>query len=327
MSKKKWSPQRLRGKGLGQSALPTMQNPVDARDARGLAVRGVVLAVYSIGDEDYLDNGVPTSAVYADVLAYGVHKHVIPQVLITGGRLGMHEGDIVYPRPTTLDTGNDTLDFEKVNPADLDGDHILVGFIDNDLSLPYMITSYPHPNADLGNEAENLGHRVYLTTSDQNGSAVEGKLLHKQPRYIKHRGAFFGVDDEGNFEVDLTRAHTGEYQASGEEPDPANDGTSGNYRVKLPEGSTVTVQIAGGASVTLSESNGYAKLEIGEADFSAMIEERFQNWWNTQVKVFLDEHTHPYVLGQTGPASGGSVPVTNTVYDTTIKTDKLKFND
>lgn len=228
-----YTPRRARGGGMLQSAVPKRtQAESEYYRTGGLLVRGVVMNTY-VADDDLLP-AIDTAnsdltAVYCDVYVYsglpGNKVHFFPRCLVSQERSGMHEGDIWVPRATTLDiTG--VLDLNTgSNPADLDGDHVLLGFMDDNFGLPVVLRAIPHPNADIGKtQANDLGERLKLRQADG------------QPRKWKHRGAVWGVDKDGNWEIDLRNAHTGDYLPDGSEPPATQTGTSGAYTARIQPG-------------------------------------------------------------------------------------------
>lgn len=296
-----------------------------------MTYRGVVIAVHNYDSDAFLDAAQPLAdnalnAVYVKVALYGRHHGILPRVLWTQERSGVHEGNIRNPRPAKLDITGSPLNIEQgTNPANMDGDHVIVAFLENDLLQPYVQRCIPHPSLDLGNDQRELGHR--MRTKDTDG----------QVDYSKHRGSFHGVDENGNYVIDLTRAHDGEYSALGIEPDPVEDGSVGNYDIKLPKGSKVTIQIEGGDSLVLEDKDGDAKLTIGDGAVSVAIADHFDSWWTTEVKPKLDAfdaavqaHTHLYVFGPTGPASAGTpptIPMQAPGYNAAITSGKTKISD
>ena len=129
-----YTPVLLPGGGVIQSAVPKREVVESAYNrSSGLIVRAVIINTY-VADDDVLPSIDPAGddllAVYCDVYAYsglpGNKVHFFPRCLVSQERGGMHEGDIWCPRATTLDiTG--VLDLNTgSNPADLDGDHVLI---------------------------------------------------------------------------------------------------------------------------------------------------------------------------------------------------------
>ena len=135
------------------------------RAARGLVVRGVVTRVY------YLDalpagllvaggppspSGLAPAALYCDVLVYsgipGARTGLIPRVLITYDAGGVHDGDVAVPRATRKmvadPTGRAPDEDGGASPAVFDGDHVLVGFMDDSIDQPFVLRYLRHPHAD-----------------------------------------------------------------------------------------------------------------------------------------------------------------------------------
>lgn len=213
--------------------------PITERSSsRGLLVRGVVTKTYAYDEGSAVttdSGGRDQIAIYCDVLVYsgleGTRSAFLPRCLVSTDRGGVHEGEIWRPHAATIDIGNDVIDseFRGTNVADLDGDHVLVGFLDDDFSLPVILRGIPHPNADIGNQFKLPGTRLRLRAADG------------EPRFWKHHGAFFGFDRDGDFFLDLTKAHRGAIVSDGSEPAPLENGTSGNALFSIQKGATLRI--------------------------------------------------------------------------------------
>jgi hypothetical protein len=318
-----------------------MRNPLRAN---GLRLKGVVVAVYVYDSDNAtntLDDGTTANGVYCDVLCYGRHEGVIPRVLVTYDRQGLHEGEISLPRATTMAV-NDQFDIAKTNPASMDGDHVIIGFSEDDLKQPYIVGFVPHPSADVGNDTRLIGHRMRIQQADGN------------PRFWKHRGIFWGVTDDGNAMLDLTRANTGAYHGDGSEPDPPVDGSVGNYTIRLPQAATLTLEITkgaqqgdgtddpsssttlvlennkitlmneGGAGVLIQDKDGNAVLTLGDGAVHSAIAEHLQTLW-TNLVTWLSAATVLTALGPSAPfpTLAGPPPA----WDPSIQSGKLSFPD
>lgn len=320
---------------LLQSGVPKM---VGSTPQPGLLLRGVVVRTYVFDSPEspytVATNAPPEKqAVYCDVWCYGsVYRGHLPRVLVLQGPgAGLQEGRIWKPRAATLDVTGAPVDPDlATNPANLDGDHVLIGFIDHADNQPVILGGLPHPSSDIGHGDEALGHRMRLHEADGD------------PDFQKHHGSFYGVDTSGNFIVDLTRAHDGKYLGTGVEPAPSftapSGNPSGNYTVRLPQGAAVTLEIAGGATLRVEFKDGDAELQLGDGAMHAAIVEHLEEFWTTTVKPWLDAfraqvaaHTHIYAFGPTLPATGGTPPVTATPlapdWDGSINSSKLSLPD
>lgn len=227
-----------RGNGaLFQSGVPTRM-PVDQPTrARGLMLRGVVVATYVLDDETHpqaqgTSRGGPV-AVYCDVISYGSRAgsqtRLIRNCLVLQRRGGLHDGDIWMPKATGQDnTGQNNLDRNLgSNSANWDGDHVLVGFMDDDFALPIIVGGIPHPTADVGIDSQGQ--------AGQFRRRMKLRQVDGHPDFTKHHGSYYGIDQNGNHVVDTRFANDGSLDQFGAEANPPNDG-KGSQTVQIPTG-------------------------------------------------------------------------------------------
>lgn len=223
-------PIRAPSGALLQSGIPKRTPLPYPLKARGLILRGVVVATYVVDDGDHPgadgSNANGPRSVYCDVIAYsslsGMRWRSIPQCLVRQDRGGIHDGGVWKPRAATKDITGGPLDPNRgSNPANWDGDHVLIGFIDDSLNLPVILGGIPHPNADAGVGDSSTRQRLQL------------KVVDGDPRFVKHHGSHFGIDGDGNWLMDSRFAHGGELEEDGSEPAPPTDG-KGSHTAKLP---------------------------------------------------------------------------------------------
>lgn len=231
---KEYQPKRMGRGSLLQSGIPKRPPPVNHMSSRGLFMRGVVMVTYVSDDDNHprADETENPVAVYCDVLCYsglpGNRFLFIPSALVVQDRGNVHSGRIWKPRAATMDMTGNAFDPDKVtNPANMDGDHVLVGFFDDSLNQPFIFGGIPHPSMDIGNENDDIGNRKKLVIADGD------------PDFWKHKGAFYGVDKAGDYIVDTRQAYAGDWADDGKEPDPPEDGTTGNVTFLLPKGGSV----------------------------------------------------------------------------------------
>lgn len=319
----------------------------DPRDAPlrsgGLSFQGVVVATYPYDSRSGPGQTQPEgeqNAIYCDVLCYGKHEGVIPRVLWMPGH-GMHEGDIRAPRVAKMEI-NGSLDLLASNPTAIDGDHVIVSFLEDDIRRPFVAAQLLHPSSDLGNSGRLIGHRMRLKESDG------------QPRFTKHRGVFWGVSDSGDFVIDATRAHPGVFQSNGSEPEPGLDGSNGNIVLRLPESSKLTIEVTqgvqqgdgtdsdtastklvlengkitivnnGGAGLVVQNSGSAAQMVLGDGAVHAAIAEHMQTLWG-QLVTYLTSATVLTALGPSAP-----IPVTSgppPAWLASIKSNKSSLPD
>lgn len=347
--------------GIGtrtQSGIPRRAPPVDARNPRGMLVRGVVVATYVTDSEPAVAQfKQPPLGVYCDVLAYSSLPSVRSQMLRLVPVLqqtGIQDGHIWKPRAVSLDVTQAPLDVQKGTlPAHMDGDHVLVGFLDSATNLPIILGLVPHPSNDIGHESDAIGHRQRLKVADGD------------PDFWKHHGSYYGVTDSGNFVVDTTHANDGHLESNGQEPVPPTDGKGAQthnlpqdatYKVVLldmaptllpqPQPPAVVTQltldkttfellIEAGAAFKVEGKATTATVTVGNGAVSATIAERMQALYTEmQGKLqtclgLIQTHIHPTAWGPCGP-SPALVPTpswTVPLWTTAINSNKLKFPD
>lgn len=333
-----------------QSGIPHALRRNHPDGAAGLHLRGVVMATYVTDDPlhpNFLSALSRPLAVYCDVVVYpSIPRQrwfFLEKVLVTQERGGLHDDDIWKPRATTMNVVtqvfNDTV---GSNPGQLDGDHVLVGFLNNSFDEPIILRGLPHPSRDVGNDLYPVGKRLKL------------KLIDGNPRFQKHNGVFSGVDSSGNHIVDSTFGNQGILLPFGIEPPPDILGLSGNQTRKLPKDATheivfydmsvplAPVEVARTQctkdafeilltflpTLKVEGSLLTAKLTLGSGAVSATVAEHFQTWW-AQVKVWLDSHIHPTGTGPSGPPQTGT-PIPSGPspdWSATMKSGKLTFPD
>jgi hypothetical protein len=230
----KFSPVRLPSGTVIQGGIPKTAPDPNGNKPNGLLMRGVVIATYVLDDEKhpYKDDRWETVGIYCDVLVYsGLPRgraRIVNSALVPQSRGGIHNGHIWKPKAAKLDVSGNSLNTRVgTDPADMDGDHVLIGFMDNDFALPVIIGGVPHPRADLGNE--------------EAGRQLKLKLEDGDPDFWKHHGTLYGIDKEGNFLVDTRFANDGKLADDGKEPEPSED--KGNVKFQLPSGTTFTIEI------------------------------------------------------------------------------------
>lgn len=353
-----WGPTYLRSGALGGRG--------GGASVRGLLLRGVVLSVYEV--ETRLAGRQPLLEPRCDVYVYsgmrGMKWAILSNVMITYDSGGLHDGSNRLPNPTTKDlvTGLEIDSEGPTNPADMDGDHVLVGFLDDDIENPVILRYIQHPRANLGNEER--PQDVQLTNTAERSDLR------------KFRGTVSGADAKGNFIVDARYANTGETSPSGQEarwgteqldPDSAVvdvDGSSGNVSLKARAGALIRQEIhdlpdsedvvvsqlsaetlkvfkASDNAVTIQGFGSSTTVSFGDGAKSAVIAEALQTWWDTTVQPALAAleaayltHTHnivtPAAGSPVGPAIGAGVPTPATTipsFDSGTISSKVKFPD
>lgn len=219
-------PNHLRHKARGTPAKGR------GRAANGLMLRGVVTATYLPDD--------PTEVTRAAVRGFlpGSEKGILCDVLITDPAYrtllrdvpimvasgGLNDHEVWLPRESTIDITpgilNVSLEGQLIPPSQthkMDGDHVVVAFLGNDLNQPIIVGQIPHPSTNR--------RPSFL---DQANPLFNGPF--KWRRFIQ--GIDFGVNRSGNIFVDMSNASTGLTDPIGTEiPAPGPDPLGGNLTI------------------------------------------------------------------------------------------------
>lgn len=233
-------PLRQRNGTVLQSGIPKYAPEARPGRAAGLQLKGVVVATYVIDDPSHpraqSDQAAPEPvAVYCDVLVYsnmpGMRWRAVSQCLVLQKRGGLHDGEVWKPKASTIDTTGNPLDYEVAsNPADFDGDHVLIGFMNDNLNEPIIMGGIPHPSSDVGASPDEAPARRRLRL----------RLADGDPNLVKHHGTVYGVESSGDFTVDSRFANDGTLDAAGDgkETDPPTSATNapalGSQTFQLP---------------------------------------------------------------------------------------------
>jgi hypothetical protein len=331
-------------------------------------MRGVVVATYLLDNTHHPYASVdPTlskpTAVYCDVLCYsnitGQKWVAIPKAMVLQDKGNMHSGRVWKPKASTMNVTGILFEANGgTNPANFDGDHVLVGFIDGLKSMPMILGGVPHPSRDLGNEDRAVGHRTYL------------KLADGDPDIFRHHGSFYGIDDTGDFVVNSTCANDGDILPDGTEKPPPVDGTGAQrhylpqdaehlielddmtapdspvpvsfqslkkalYELSLEQTQAVLtiaqaaleLKLGMGATFKVEGKDALAKLTLGDGLRSALIAEAWQIFWDGPFMAWAAAHIHPTGVGPSGPPDP-STPGPFPPYATSLATStKVKFPD
>ena len=317
---------------------------------KGLLLKGVVLATYVVDDaghpkaEDSVNLPI---AVYCDVLIYTnlprQRWFTFSQVLVSQKRGGMHSDELWKPRAVSQNVVDTLNDSSGSNPGNLDGDHVLVGFMNDSFNEPVILRGIPHPARDIGNESLEVGKRLKL------------KVVDGDPDFVKHHGVYRGVDDKGNFIVNTTHGNDGTVDSEGKEPSPDTTGQSGNQIFNLPQDSKFEVVLWNmsnpeipvefgrfelqknggnihfafdeGETLKINGKDGETTFIMGDGAVKVAIADHLQSFYGsdleaTTIKGVFFNHTHPDAMGGTGKPTT-SLPE----WDNQINSDKMKVPD
>ena len=229
--------------------------------ARGSILRGVV---FSVKPYDGTYPGIRCQVyIYS---TYSTACGLLSDVIVTQSVSSIAGGQVHIPSPTTRSLveleglkGN-----KGFNPNEVDGDHVLVGFIDGLQSLPAIIAYLNHPKTDEDKDpsSDPIGYRVLPREEDG------------LPMFTKHLGSFQGFDTSANYICDTRKGHkepdanpSGTASTGGgltnvgvevsSTETSSGEATSGNYTVKLKQNAKLLIEFEGGAnSIQLTDNDG-----------------------------------------------------------------------
>ena len=203
----------------------------DTSTVQGWITRAVVLSIRWPEEDDRKASEGKQTNVLCDVRTYGRYSRVLRNVPLLQQAVGLHDASIYIPRPSTqnlsggpLASGSAAKGGVEPTPAEqLDGDHVLVGFLDNDPKQPVILPfTLGHPSA---------ARKI---------SKAEGRL-----RRVRHAGTSIEWSREGDLLLDATTACPQELGPKGAEiPRVAGQKitiTVGTQKIEVVKGSRVKI--------------------------------------------------------------------------------------
>ncbi len=204
------------------------------RHSSGKTVRGVVLRVYDPDSPQRRAPLIRPPGYVCDVLVYEVGMQgLLREVPIATGAGGLNDHEIWKPRAASLDlaAGVLTVSTEGLpgytsKASDMDGDHVLVTFINNDIQKPIIVGQVPHPR-------------------NRRKPSITDTTTYKSRKFV--RGVSWGVTDGGDLQLDATLASDGSISPDGTE---LVSPTAGNIDVVVGAARRVAVSLAAATSTT-----------------------------------------------------------------------------
>ena len=140
-------PEALRHRGSSVS-------PIEGRRASGLLLRGVVISTYSADEKPARSDLSTCTGVMCDVLVVSNrYVTVMRSVPVLTQSQGYDDHELWRPQPATFTLSGAPLNIDPSNsrtasdPMDTDGDHVVVGFLGDDLHQPVILGQISHPSA------------------------------------------------------------------------------------------------------------------------------------------------------------------------------------
>lgn len=280
-------------------------------------------------------------AVECDVILVNSNKP-LPRVPVTQVQQGVNNvHDLWIPRPCTRVVsdataavsfaGLGTLGQPNVAPSlygDLDGDHVVLGFIENDPDFPIILRAYPHARTKrlVTGDADSIGWEP------GNAGTTRG-TPYRNEMYTAHYGTEVRVNAKGDLLIDTVGAFD----------DPATEDASvdsGQIRFRVKNSQRFTVEMDGTDVLEVWKDGSQVRIDLGENaaqrlilgdDFMDWINQNIVQKVNTHWTTTFNTHTHSYVPGtlaavQSGPpvpTEGDSIPqMTDALLSDLAKTKK-----
>lgn len=257
-------------------------------------IRGVVLATY-YADDDGQEQASPPQ-VLCDVwpLRGGGFIPGVP-VMQRGSCVGNVSLWVPQPSRTNLATGealrlsgDGTIENPPTSPDDLDGEFVVVDWLDGSILRPVVVGSLPHPKGARV-QAGLVPQAIPSVTPGEAADLPAGPDGNE--RYVAHQGLVGRIDRAGNLRLDL--AGSGVANDGVTEDAPAGD--SGRVDLNLRAGGQLVVRSAGvPVFVVTADADGKVTIDLGrDASERAVLGDRFA--------ALFDGHRHPTPFGTTGP--------------------------
>jgi len=195
------------------------------RRVGGVLLRGYVTKVYYLDDvETPISSTETVRTVLCDVTLTESGWHgLLRSVPLLRQSGGVWDSETWKPRAATVNLSGGTLveteGSNKTGQQDMDGDHVVVGFLGGDIYCPVVVGQLDHPRGFHG-----------VSTADA--------VRYKWARWL--RGIRLAVTEDGGLEIDLSSASAGDVQSDGSE--------------SLTGDATLTVTTKTAGSVVISEN-------------------------------------------------------------------------
>ncbi len=226
--------------------------------------------------------------------------------------------DLWVPRGTTRIVGDNeaSLNLQRTHSrrgafigpgtplGDVDGDHVLVDFIEGNQDYPIIVGALPHERSN----------RIVRTGDGwREGDSSTRGHPRRDEFYVHHYGAELRVNEQGDVLIDTVGAYT----------DPATEdagAASGQVRIRVKDGQRLTVAIGDDEDTfEVWKDGGQLRIDLGEGAAERLVlGDSFRNFINAFFADTFDKHTHEpgaFVAGGTAvtgvsgpPTSAATVP-------------------
>ncbi len=282
-------------------------------------VRAVVLNTYATDSSVRTQNAPSTSRTYEVECDIILVKSAVSylRVPVQQKNHGLNDADLWIPRPSTRDTEGGEMNLTRVsrrgavqsippNLETLNGDHVLVQFIEGDPEMPIITGPLSH------SKTKRLVVGGSGWAEDDQG-ATRG-IPYLNERYMRYRGTEVRINDAGDVLIDTVGAN--EEEATGT---PGATGGQIRLRVKSTERFTVQMGLFDVLEVWQDPITQQVHIDLGEgADEQIVRGNKLTSW--------LLAHIHPNAMGGSGPPidPAGTPPVSLTAGEHLSDDHKVK---
>lgn len=225
---------------------------------------------------------------------YGVHN--IHGLWVPRGTSRDLEGGELLLRPVSR---NGTRRGDPTPMDRLDGDQVLVDYVEGDLDMPVIIGAYDHGRSN----------RQIVTEA--------GTPVHGEPQateyYVHHNGTEIRINETGDMLIDLLEAY-----GTDEDEDAANG--QGDLRIRVKSDRSVTIEVNGTDVLEVFEDGGQVRVDLGAgADEQLVLGNQLSNFIRDEIAtkvnnfwtLIFNTHTHTVPMG--GSTGAPAVAQTETI--------------
>jgi len=257
VSRSRFKTTRSSAGGVYQAGLDvrTRGEPRPFETTRG-PYRGVVIETYVTGSENRSESAF---SVEADVVLVrsGARLSRVPVL----SRWGVNDAAPWVPRKTTRTLSGDPLNVDGTITrrgrfvelasvlSDLDGDVVLVDYIEGDFRFPVVTGAYPHPHS----------HREVIEGdgwAEAEGGSERG-TPHDKESFFRFAGAEVRINSAGDVLLDTVGATSDRV-----DEDPAEG--QGQVRIRVKSSKRLTVEMDGTDVLEVWKDAGQVRIDLGE---------------------------------------------------------------
>lgn len=173
--------------------------------------------------------------------------------------------------------------------GDLDGDQVLVGYVENDLDYPVILRALPHERTNR------LVTGSVSSTGWAEGDASSRGTPSRNEFYTSHYGTEMRINASGDLLFDTV----GAFQDVITE---ANGVNTGQVRIRVKNSQRFTVEMNGTDVLEVFKEGSQVRIDLGAGAVERVIlGDAFRSFLNNFFTAIFDTHTHATGTGPSGP--------------------------